>query len=63
MEHTPYTNAPNGLTRSAAGIGLNWSAINGFDVSVTYADLIGGNKATSFPDNSGEFWFEVVKYF
>jgi len=63
IEHTPYSDAQNGLTRSGAGVGLNWSGPDGFDVTVAYADLLGDNKATSYPDNSGEFWFQVIKYF
>jgi len=63
IEHTPYSNGQNGLTRSGAGLGLTWSDPNGFVVTAGYADLLGDNKATSYPDNSGEFWFQVIKYF
>jgi len=63
VEHTPYSDAKNGLTRTGAGAGLSWSDPNGFVVTLTYADLLGDNKATSYRDNAGEFWFEIIKYF
>ena len=63
IEHTPYFSGQNGLTRTGAGVGLNWSDPNGFAVTLTYADLLGDNKATSYPDNAGEIWFQVIKYF
>jgi hemolysin activation/secretion protein len=61
--HTPFSNAQNGLTRTGAGVGLNWTGPYGLVANVTYADLLGDNKATSYPDNSGEIWFQIIKYF
>ncbi len=63
IENTPYSAGENTLTRNGIGTGLIWSSPNGFVVSLTYADLLGDNKATSYPDNSGEIWFQVIKYF
>jgi hemolysin activation/secretion protein len=63
INQTPFTNAQNGLRRSGAGVGLIWSAPNNFMVTVTYANSIGGTKATSYPDNSGELWLQAIKFF
>lgn len=63
VNHTPYSNATNGLSRTGAGVGLTWSDPNDFLLTATYAHIVGGNKATSYPDDGGEFWFEAIKYF
>ena len=63
VNHTPFSNAKNGLTRTGAGVGLSWSDPNDFLLTATYAHMLGNNKATSYPDDAGEFWFEAVKFF
>jgi hemolysin activation/secretion protein len=52
---------PNSATRSGAGVGLNWTDNNNFAVRVAYAQVV-GPRATSAP-GSGQFWFEVTKFF
>jgi hemolysin activation/secretion protein len=63
VDHAPFSNAQNGLSRTGAGAGLTWSDANGFLVTATYAHILGNNKATSYPDDAGEFWIEAIKYF
>jgi len=63
VNYAPYGGGPNDLTRSGAGVGIIWSDPNNFAVTVTYAYPIGGTKATSYPDDSGQLWVKLVKYF
>jgi hemolysin activation/secretion protein len=64
VNYSPFVGSgPNGLTRSGAGGGIIWSAPNNFAMTVTYAYPIGGSKATSYPDNSGQLWVQLVKFF
>jgi hemolysin activation/secretion protein len=63
FEQSPWTAGPNSARRSGVGVGLNWAADNNFQVRVSYAHKIGPEEATSFPDTSGEFWFQLVKFF
>jgi hemolysin activation/secretion protein len=59
----PWFAGPNTLHRSATGVGINWSKTNDFLISATYAFKLGDARATSAPDRSGIFWFQVVKFF
>lgn len=63
VEKYPFAAGQNDLTRTGVGVGVVWSDPNNFLVSATYAHLVGGVKATSYPDNSGMFWFQIVKFF
>jgi hemolysin activation/secretion protein len=60
---TPWFVGPDTATRRGAGAGLNWAATNNFVVRVAYAHILDTGPATSSPDTTGEFWFEIVKYF
>jgi hemolysin activation/secretion protein len=60
---TPWAAGLNSATRDGAGVGLNWLENNNFAVRVSYAHIVGTGPATSSPDTSGQFWFEVVKFF
>ena len=62
LEENPYVAGPNTLTRSGAGVGATWAANNNFQIKASYAWRLTG-PATSAPDRSGQFWFEIVKYF
>jgi len=53
----------NHAKRSAYGGGLSWAAPAGFFLKGTYARKLGSADATSAPDKSGRFWFQVVKTF
>jgi hemolysin activation/secretion protein len=61
-EH-PWFAGPNSATRSGAGIGLTWVDNNNFVARVSYAYRVGTVPATSSPSTSGQFWFELVKFF
>jgi hemolysin activation/secretion protein len=63
VNNFPFASGPNDLTRTGVGVGVIWSAPNNFLVTATYAHLVGGVRATSYPDNSGMFWVQIVKYF
>jgi hemolysin activation/secretion protein len=60
---TPWFAGPNTATRSGAGVGLTWVDNNNFVARVSYAHMVGSATATSLPNSSGQFWFELVKYF
>jgi hemolysin activation/secretion protein len=59
----PFVAGSNRETRSGAGPGLNWISNNNFVVKVSYAFIVKTGPATSYPDDRGQFWFEVVKFF
>jgi len=59
----PWVAGPNSRTLSGAGVGLSWSEANNFLARAYYADKLGNEAATSAPDKSGRFWFQLVKYF
>ena len=60
---TPWFVGPNSAHRSGAGAGLTWVADNNFVAKISYAHIVGTGAATSYRDTSGQFWFEIVKYF
>jgi len=59
----PWAAGPNSRTLSGAGVGLNWTDPNNFVARIYYADKLGNEAATSAPDKSGRYWFQLVKYF
>ncbi|MBE0618976.1 MAG: ShlB/FhaC/HecB family hemolysin secretion/activation protein [Burkholderiales bacterium] len=59
----PWTAGDNHRTLSGAGVGLTWADYNNFVVNLYWAHKLGSEVATSAPDKSGRFWFQVVKYF
>jgi len=63
LNKNPWTPGDNRRTLSGAGIGLTWADYNNFVVNTYWAHKLGNEEATSAPDKSGRFWFQVVKYF
>ena len=63
INQTRFNNTQNSLTRTGAGVGLTWTVSNNFMATVTYANILGSTKATSYPDDSGELWLRVIKFF
>lgn len=63
IDRNPWTAGQNRRTLSGAGIGLNWEDYNNFVVNVYWAHKLGSEVATSAPDKTGRFWFQIVKYF
>jgi hemolysin activation/secretion protein len=59
----PWFTGPNRSHRSGYGAGVNWAGPERFVVSASYARKLGSQDATSAPDKSGRFWFEIVKLF
>ena len=53
----------NHAKRSAYGGGVSWAAPEGFFLKGTYARKLGSADATSAPDRSGRFWFQISKTF
>jgi hemolysin activation/secretion protein len=63
VSQSAFARGKNDLGRSGAGVGVTWFDTNNFAVTVTYAHMIAGTKATSYPDDSGQLWVQLVKYF
>lgn len=59
----PWFAGSNHARRSAYGGGVSWAAPYGFFLKGTYARKLGHADATSAPDKSGRFWFQVAKTF
>lgn len=60
---TPWFTGPNVAHRSGVGAGVTWSGPERILISATYAHKLGGEQATSAPDEPGRAWFQVVKLF
>ena len=58
----PWFAGTNRAHRSGYGAGLNWTGPHGLLLRATYARRLTG-PATSAPDHSGRFWFQIVKLF
>jgi hemolysin activation/secretion protein len=58
-----WASGSNTRTLNGAGVGVNWMAANNFAVKAYYAHRIGNERVQSGPDQSGQFWVQVVKYF
>lgn len=59
----PWATGSNTRTLSGAGVGFNWIDLNNFALRAYYAHRIGNDRVLSGPDQSGQFWLQVVKYF
>lgn len=59
----PWFAGSNSAHRSGYGVGLNWAGPQGLLIRTSYARKLGTGPATSAPDRSGRFWFQVVKLF
>jgi hemolysin activation/secretion protein len=62
LDANPWASGSDSATRSGAGVGLDWSIVNNVEVKASYAFRL-GPAATSAPDSSGQFWFQLVKFF
>lgn len=63
LSRNPWVAGDNTRKLSGAGVGLNWSIGNNFNLKAFYAHKVGNAAATSAPDASGRFWVQAVKYF
>ncbi|MEO6388143.1 MAG: ShlB/FhaC/HecB family hemolysin secretion/activation protein [Croceibacterium sp.] len=59
----PWFTGSNHARRSGYGAGVNWAGPGGLRIRASYARKLGTGPATSAPDRSGRFWFQVVKLF
>jgi hemolysin activation/secretion protein len=59
----PWISGSNTRTLSGAGAGFTWMDVNNFALRAYYAHRLGNNRVLSGPDQSGQFWLQVVKYF
>lgn len=59
----PWFAGSNYAHRSGYGVGVNWAGPQGLLIRTSYARKLGTGPATSAPDRSGRFWFQVVKLF
>ncbi len=53
----------NTVSLSGAGVGLTWSDPNNFSIKTYYAHKVGNTPETVQSSGSGQFWFQLVKYF
>lgn len=60
--HSPWFTTSNHARRSGYGAGLAWFAPANIMLKATYARRL-GDPATSAPDHSGRFWFQISKSF
>jgi hemolysin activation/secretion protein len=63
LDKHPWLPGDNHRTLSAAGAGLTWSGAHGLMIKTAYAFKLGNEHATSAPDHSGRFWFQISKFF
>ena len=61
LDKNPWTAGDNHRTLSGAGVGLTWADYNNFVVNLYWAQT-GQRVATSAPDKSGRFWFQVSNF-
>ena len=61
--HDPWFTGSNYARRSGYGAGVNWAGPEGLLIRTSYARKLGTEPATSAPDHSGRFWFQIVKLF
>lgn len=59
----PWFTGDNHARRSGYGAGLTWLAPEGLFLKASYARRLGDVPVTSGPDQSGQFWFQIVKQF
>jgi len=63
LNQNPWVSGRNSLTRSGAGASLTWARNGDFLARVSYAFQL-GPRATSYdPASTGQFRFEVIKFF
>lgn len=62
-QHAWASAGSNSRTLSGAGVGFNWMDANNFALRAYYAHKLGNGRVLSAPDQSGQFWVQVVKYF
>jgi hemolysin activation/secretion protein len=63
IAHDPWFVGSNHERRSGAGAGLAWAGPHDISMRATYAARLGDQPATSAPDRSGRWWFQVTKLF
>ena len=59
----PWFAGRNTSHRSGIGAGASWAGPEHILLSATYAYKLGGQHATSAPDEPGRAWFQIVKLF
>lgn len=59
----PWVSGDNTISLSGAGVGIMWSDPNNFSVKGYYARKVGSSPDTINASASGQFWFQLVKYF
>jgi hemolysin activation/secretion protein len=62
-QHSWALSGANNRTLSGGGVGFTWMDVNNFALRAYYAHRIGNDRVLSGPDQSGQFWLQIVKYF
>ena len=63
LDKNPWSAESNQRNLSGAGIGLNWSSADKFQVRLAYAHKLGDEAARSAPDANDRLWMQAIKYF
>jgi hemolysin activation/secretion protein len=63
LSKNPWSAEPNQRRLSGAGIGLNWSDADKFQLRLAYAHKLGNEVARSAPDSGERLWLQGIRYF
>jgi hemolysin activation/secretion protein len=63
LNKNPWSAGANQRSLSGAGIGLNWTAADKFQLRLAYAHKLGTEAARSAPDADDRVWLQAIKYF
>lgn len=63
LNRNPGDGGNNYRSLHGVGIGVNWARHDTFAVNATLARRLGGEPATSAPDDKSRFWLQAVTYF
>jgi hemolysin activation/secretion protein len=63
MNQYIFTDGLNHTTLSGAGVGINWSYEDNYDVKIYFSNKLDKQVLGITPDFSQLFWFQAVKYY
>lgn len=63
LNHTPWLGGDNRFTRHGAGASLTWLRNGSFLARASYAFQLGAQATSYHPNSTGQFRFEVIKFF
>ncbi|TPG54899.1 ShlB/FhaC/HecB family hemolysin secretion/activation protein [Sphingomonas glacialis] len=63
LNHTPWLGGDNRFTRHGVGASLTWLRNDSFLARASYAFQLGAQATSYRPNSTGQFRFEVIKFF